>query len=71
MKNIASRFKTLLPMILRWVMGWHFLYEGFSKLFNPQWTSRGFLVNSQGPFAPVFQSMVDSINISILDFYYN
>ncbi len=25
---------------LRMLIGWHFLYEGLIKLFNPGWTSK-------------------------------
>ena len=32
---------------LRFLIGWHLLYEGLSKLFNPLWSSKGFLSESQ------------------------
>ena len=32
---------------LRFLIGWHLLYEGLSKLFNPLWSSKGFLNESQ------------------------
>ncbi len=32
---------------LRFLIGWHLLYEGLSKLFNPSWSSKGFLSESQ------------------------
>ncbi|RKZ93361.1 MAG: DoxX subfamily [Gammaproteobacteria bacterium] len=32
---------------LRFLIGWHLLYEGLSKLFNPIWSSKGFLSESQ------------------------
>lgn len=54
--------------LIRILVGWHFLYEGFIKLFGSQWTSRGFLVNSQGPFARIFHAMADFTNVSVLDF---
>lgn len=34
-------------VVLRFLIGWHLLYEGFSKLMNPQWSSAGFLRESQ------------------------
>ena len=34
-------------VILRFFIGWHLLYEGFSKLMNPTWSSEGFLRSSQ------------------------
>lgn len=34
-------------VILRFLIGWHLLYEGISKLLNPNWSSIGFLKESQ------------------------
>jgi len=38
-------FRSLLT-ITRVLIGWHFLYEGISKLLAPQWTSAGYLLQS-------------------------
>ena len=41
-----------LPLALvRIAIGWHFLYEAFTKLLDPGWTSSGYLESSTGPFA--------------------
>ena len=57
---------------LRWLIGWHLLYEGVAKLLNPYWTSAGYLSESQGPLAFLFIRLaanpsvlgaVDTINI--------
>jgi len=42
---------------LRIIIGWHFLYEGLVKLFDPNWSSGWYLINSQGLMAGIFQSM--------------
>ncbi len=34
-------------VVLRMLIGWHLLYEGLSKLFTPNWSSLGFLRESQ------------------------
>lgn len=34
---------------LRWLVGWHFLYEGLAKVLNPYWTSAGYLASATGP----------------------
>jgi thiosulfate dehydrogenase (quinone) large subunit len=39
---------------LRVLIGWHFLYEGMVKLFNPNWSSVGYLLDSQGWFRELF-----------------
>jgi thiosulfate dehydrogenase (quinone) large subunit len=46
---------------LRVLIGWHFLYEGFAKLFStPGWTAKFYLLGSVGPFAPVFKAMASN-----------
>ena len=44
-------------VLLRVVIGWHFLYEGIAKLSAPSWSAAGFLSQSRGPFAGVFRGM--------------
>ena len=41
-------------VLLRLFIGWHFLYEGIIKLYNPDWTALGYLASSQGPLRPFF-----------------
>lgn len=40
--------------ILRIAVGWHFLFEGLVKVFNPAWTSRAYLLDSGGWFRNFF-----------------
>lgn len=40
--------------LLRVFIGWHFLYEGVIKIYNPEWTSFGYLATAQGPLKPFF-----------------
>ncbi len=43
---------------LRVLIGWHFLYEGFAKLFStPAWTAKSYLLGSVGPFSGIFHAM--------------
>lgn len=58
--------------MLRVLIGWHFLYEGLSKLVNPDWSSVAFLLDSEGFLSSLFYSlasdpgllkMVDFLNI--------
>ena len=48
---------------LRVLIGWHFLYEGLVKLFNPNWSSVGFLLDSEGWFRGLFYSLASSPGI--------
>jgi len=45
---------------LRTVIGWHFLYEGVTKLMMPNWTSADYLQASSWWFAPVFQWIAET-----------
>lgn len=42
-----SKLQLTALVVLRLLIGWHILYEGLAKLLNPQWTSAGFLGESQ------------------------
>ena len=54
---------------LRVLIGWHFLYEGMVKLFNPNWTSFEYLMDSRGIFSGIFHSMAANAGIlNVVDF---
>ena len=56
-------------VILRVVIGWHFLYEGITKILNPNWSSAGYLLDSGGIFSGIFESMASSpALLNIVDF---
>ena len=64
-------------VVLRTLIGWHFLYEGYVKLLGPMWTragvpmqpfsSAGYLKGATGPLADVFHAVAASQWISTLD----
>ena len=49
-----STIKVFALAVLRIAIGWHFLFEGISKLFTPTWTSADFLLLSNWIFAGFF-----------------
>jgi thiosulfate dehydrogenase [quinone] large subunit len=55
--NSYSKLQKFWLVALRLLIGWHFLYEGLVKVLNPKWTSLGYLMDSQGWFASLFQTM--------------
>jgi thiosulfate dehydrogenase [quinone] large subunit len=64
-----NKSKTFWLVTLRVVIGWHFLYEGVSKLTNPNWSSVGYLLDSQGIFKGFFYWMAnDTVILGIIDF---
>lgn len=74
---VLSGSQHLLLVVLRSLIGWHFLYEGYVKLLGPMWTrggvplqpfsSAGYLRNATGPLADVFHAMAASPWIGTLD----
>lgn len=53
-------------VVLRLAIGWHFLYEGLTKLMNPNWSSVGFLLDSGGFLQGFFNTLAsnpDTVNI--------
>jgi thiosulfate dehydrogenase [quinone] large subunit len=65
-----SSFQRVALILVRTVIGWHFLYEGLYKLLLPGWTregariaawsAKGYLKASTGPFAPLLHRLGDS-----------
>ena len=43
-----SRLKVTVITIIRAAIGWHFLYEGLSKLLMDSWSSQSYLANATG-----------------------
>lgn len=46
-KEIYTSWQLTVLVILRFLIGWHLLYEGVAKLLNPNWSSAGFLSESK------------------------
>jgi len=56
-------------LILRFLIGWHLLYEGFSKLLIPNWSSFGFLQESKWILAGLAKWILAHDNVlSVVDF---
>jgi thiosulfate dehydrogenase [quinone] large subunit len=56
-KIILSNLQSVFLVLLRVVIGWHFLYEGIAKLYIPDWSSANYLTLSRWIFANAFQWM--------------
>jgi thiosulfate dehydrogenase (quinone) large subunit len=56
-------------VILRLLIGWHFLYEGISKVLKPGWSSAGYLMDSGGPLEGFFHWMAGNPGMmNVVDF---
>lgn len=53
-------------VVLRILIGWHFLYEGVIKAYNPSWTSRSYLL-SASILKPFFAWLAGDALISAVD----
>ncbi len=61
-------------VLMRILIGWHFLFEGVFKLHTPNWTAKGYLASADGFLSSFFIwlsgdgliGMVDFLNISFL-----
>jgi len=60
-----SRLQMTTVVLLRVLIGWHFLYEGLAKLSQPDWSAAGFLKQARGPLADLFHGM--AANPSLLE----
>jgi len=48
------RIKSIVYLLLRISLGWHFLYEGVTKIIDPHWTAEAYLRGSYGIFSSFF-----------------
>ncbi len=68
-KLTYSKITTITLVLLRLVVGYHFLYEGMNKLFIDNWSAAPFLLQSNWLFSDFFhfiannQSLLSVINI--------
>ena len=72
--TFAQRFALV---VLRTLIGWHFVYEGYFKLLRPAWgrdgapldawTSAGYLRGATGPLATTFHSIGNASWVGWLD----
>jgi uncharacterized membrane protein YphA (DoxX/SURF4 family) len=73
MGNMNKTYQRLLITVLRMAIGWHFLYEGISKILQGNWTASGYLLHTSGTFSgfyhfiamsPVLLKVTDILNMA-------
>lgn len=52
-----SNWQLIALVLLRVLIGWHFLYEGLTKLVNPNWSAANFLLESKWILSGVFKGI--------------
>jgi thiosulfate dehydrogenase [quinone] large subunit len=58
-----SRWPLIAITVMRVLVGWHFLYEGLSKLTAASWSAAGYMKQARGPFADLFRSIASQPNL--------
>jgi thiosulfate dehydrogenase [quinone] large subunit len=64
-----STLQITVLVVLRFLTGWHILYEGIAKLFNPGWSSYSFLSESQWILTGFSEWIISDVKIlNVVDF---
>lgn len=62
-------WKRIFITVLRVAIGWHFLYEGITKLATPDWSAYNYLVNSTGFLSGFYNWLASSgVLMGVVDF---
>ena len=68
-KSNYNRWQLTMLTVLRMLIGWHLMYEGMVKLWNPGWSAKGYLTDSAGLFAGLFEGLAsNSAVLGVVDF---
>jgi thiosulfate dehydrogenase [quinone] large subunit len=69
-KTLVTKSQSVALVVLRTLIGWHFLYEAYFKIMSPAWTrggapltpwsSAGYLQGASGPLGGIFHRLVDA-----------
>lgn len=62
-KNSTYNWSKILISVLRVAIGWHFVYEGISKLIIQDWTSYSYLANTTGLLSDLYHWLASSPTI--------
>ena len=63
MDEKLSRGGLIAITVLRVCVGWHFLYEGLTKLNSAGWSAAGYMKQARGPFAGFFHGIAANPNM--------
>jgi thiosulfate dehydrogenase (quinone) large subunit len=61
-----TKAQTFSLVLLRILIGWHFLYEGVIKVYSPSWSAKGYLLSATY-MESFFQWLASESMISIVD----
>jgi len=69
--TVYTKSQLYLLLVLRVIIGYHFLYEGFNKLFTDSWSSGGFLIQSNWIFSDLFIALANSPSLIVVSDFLN
>ncbi len=58
--STGTDYRKIIVTVLRMAIGWHFLYEGISKIVMKDWSAFSYLANSTGPFSGFYHWLATS-----------
>ena len=62
-----SKLQLVGLVLLRLTVGWHFLYEGAIKFYNPYWSAKGYLLSAEGWFIEQFNWLAQDSVVGLVD----
>ncbi len=61
--NNSKPWHSATLILLRFLIGWHFLYEGIYKLAHPEWSSVAFLAESKWIFSGIAEWIISNTTV--------
>ena len=68
---LTNQYQLYGLVTLRVLIGWHFLYEGISKVINPYWSSAAYLLDSKWIFSGIANAIVSNPTLLTISDYVN
>ena len=68
---LTNQYQLYGLVTLRVRIGWHFLYEGISKVINPYWSSAAYLLDSKWIFSGIANAIVSNPTLLTISDYVN
>lgn len=61
--QLLNKWQSAILITLRFLIGWHLLYEGIYKLIHPEWSSIAFLAQSEWIFSGIAEWIISDAGI--------
>jgi thiosulfate dehydrogenase [quinone] large subunit len=61
--QLLNKWQSAILITLRFLIGWHLLYEGIYKLVHPEWSSIAFLAQSEWIFSGIAEWIISDAGL--------